>query len=131
MKVCPICKSRTKSDIECPICKATITYEPIVEAKRQKYVINKYLIWYLIKKLWFSLACIAVVTFRIIYKTFDAQIIFTIYFLAIVSFIFSLFKDTAFKYEFKNYSKKYAYYFHWSRILLLGGLAVIFSFVIK
>ena len=44
MKICPRCKMRIDAEYECPMCHATITYEPEVCEKKEKYIFNRYLL---------------------------------------------------------------------------------------
>ncbi len=50
MKKCPICKMTVKADLACPICQATLTYEPEIKGKFEKKKLNKYLFIYLLKR---------------------------------------------------------------------------------
>ena len=54
MKICPRCKMRIDAEYECPMCHVTITYEPEVCEKKEKYIFNKYLLSHLIKNSWYK-----------------------------------------------------------------------------
>lgn len=57
MKQCPTCKMTVDEKNECPICGATLTYEPIVIAEKEHIIFNKYYWMYFVKTTWFSLLC--------------------------------------------------------------------------
>ncbi len=59
MKKCPICQSTVKADMACPICMTTLTYEPEVEGKFEKKKLNKYLVFYLLKRFAFVILATA------------------------------------------------------------------------
>lgn len=59
MKVCPTCKMTVKTDMACPICQTTLTYEPEVEGRFEKKKLNKYLVLYLLKRFAFVIAATA------------------------------------------------------------------------
>ena len=57
MKRCPTCKMTVNADNECPICRTTLTYEPIVHAEKEHIIFNKYYWMYFGKTAWFPLLC--------------------------------------------------------------------------
>ena len=60
MKQCPTCKMTVDEKNECPICGATLTYEPIVDAEKEHIILNKYYWIYFGKTTWFSFLCLIV-----------------------------------------------------------------------
>ena len=65
MKVCPKCHMTVDAQGECPFCYTTLTYEPTVHSDKERYVLNKYLLLYLLKQSWFSLLCLIVVALKV------------------------------------------------------------------
>ena len=130
MKKCPNCKMIVDADNECPFCYATITYEPIVNRDKEKYVFNKYFIWHLIKQCWFSMLCLIIVVIRLfcIRNTLDSFVLFPIVCL-LVSLIGSLFGRKITKYMQWKYSEGYSEFRTVSIKYITGVLAILFSFV--
>ena len=130
MKKCPDCKMIVDADNECPFCYATLTYQPTCNSDKEKYVFNKYFIWYLIKKSWFSILCLIAMVSRLIYirDEVDYFIIYPILCICI-SMIYSLFGRKIAKFIQWKYSQEYSE----TRVILIkvafGIVAVIFSFV--
>lgn len=60
MKECPVCKCIVEDIYECPICKATLTYEPVISDEKQRCVLNKYYLRYLLMNAWFPILCLVV-----------------------------------------------------------------------
>lgn len=58
MKECPQCKMITDSHSECQVCKYDVTNVKYSERKSEKYVLNKYLFQFIIKKHLFVVFCI-------------------------------------------------------------------------
>lgn len=65
MKVCPKCHMTVDADSECPFCYTTLTYEPTVHSDKEHYVLNKHLLFHLLKQCWFSLLCLIVVVLKL------------------------------------------------------------------
>ena len=131
MKKCPNCKMVVDADGECPFCYTTITYEPIVNNDKEKYVFNKYFIWHLIKQSWFSMLCFIVVVLRLIFvKTeFDYFMLYPIAFIS-VSLVFSFLGRKITKFMQWKYSEGYSE-FRTAGIKVFAGIfAVLFSFVL-
>ncbi len=130
MKICPICKMTVDADNECPFCGNTITYEPAGDSKREKLKFNKYLLLYLLKHCWFSVACLITVIVRLIVKQPKMDLYFIlIIFLTACSIIISLFERKLISYAQWKYSPNYAVYAVHISKLLFGIAAVVFSFV--
>ena len=130
MKTCPNCKMTVNADSECPFCHTTITYEPIVNSEREKYVFNKYLVWHIVKQCGFSFACLIAVLLRMIIKkpTFDKYSIILLACIS-VSVIFSLFeRKISTHYQWK-YSADYSLFRAIAIKLFFGAVAVLFSFI--
>ena len=132
MKKCPNCKMIVDADNECPFCYTTITYEPIVNADKEKYVFNKYFIWHLIKQSWFSLLCLIVVILRfvIVKPELDYFLLFPIVFI-FISLQFSFFGRKITKVMQWKYSEEYSEFRMVGIKVLTGFLAVLFSFVMR
>ena len=58
MKKCNVCNCIVDEKSECPICGNTLTYEKASLDEKEHYVFNKYYLIYLLKKSWFSIACL-------------------------------------------------------------------------
>ena len=80
MKICPRCKMRIDAEYECPMCHATITYEPEVCEKKEKYIFNKYLLSHLIKNSWYSILCFIIVLIRLVIKPHFSGYSFALHF---------------------------------------------------
>ncbi len=131
MKKCPNCEMIVDADNECPFCYTTITYEPIVNADSEKYVYNEYFIWYLIKQSWFSLLCLIFVVFKILCVQMRSipLCIFSVL-LAVLSLVYSIYQRKITKYLQWKYSKEYSKFKSSEAKIMLGILAVLFSFAI-
>ncbi|MBR6533371.1 MAG: hypothetical protein IKT44_02965 [Clostridia bacterium] len=130
MKKCPNCEMVVNADNECPFCYTTLTYESNVSSDKEKYVLNKYFIWYLIKQSWFSVLCLIVVVLRLIHirNAIDYFLIFPIVFICF-SLVFSFLGRKITKIVQWKYSKGYSEFRTNAIKVLTGILAVIFSFV--
>ena len=65
MKQCPTCKMTVDENNECPICGATLTYEPTVNAEKEHIILNRYYWMYFVKTAWFSILCSIVCIVRV------------------------------------------------------------------
>ena len=130
MKKCPNCKMIVDADNECPFCYNTITYEEEVPSDKEKYVFNKYFVWYLIKQSWFSMLCLIIVVIRLfcIRNTLDSFVLFPIVCLC-VSLIGSLFGRKITKYMQWKYAEGYSEFRTVSIKYITGVLSILFSFV--
>ncbi len=130
MKNCPACKMTVDDESECPFCQTTLTYEPTVESDKEKLKFNKYLLFYLLKHGWYSLACLITVIVRLIVtKPKIDTYFFLILFFTVCSIMISLFERKLAKYAQWKYSEKYSAYVVYTTKLLFGLIAVIFSFI--
>lgn len=130
MKKCPNCEMVVNADNECPFCYTILTYESNVSSDKEKYVLNKYFIWHLIKQSWFSALCLIAVVLRLIYirNTLDYFLIYPIVFICF-SLVFSFFGRNITKSVQWKYSKGYSEFRTNAIKVLTGILAVVFSFV--
>lgn len=130
MKKCPVCQMTVDAESECPFCQTTLTYEPTKESDKEKLKFNKYLIYYLLKHSWYSLACLITVIVRLIVTKPKIDIyFFLILFFTVCSSMISLFERKLAKYVQWKYSEKYSVYVVYTTKLLLGLIAVVFSFI--
>ena len=130
MKTCPNCKMTVNADSECPFCHTSIPYEPTVDSDKEKYVLNKYLIWHIVKQCGFSFICFIAVLIRMILKKpiFDKYSLIIIVCIS-VSVIFSLFEKKISTYYQWKYSAEYSLFRAIVIKLFFGAAAVLFSFV--
>ncbi|MBQ9121777.1 MAG: hypothetical protein IJY12_05405 [Clostridia bacterium] len=130
MKICPTCKMTVDAEAECPICGTTVTYEPKAPAEREKYVFNRYLVWYLFKHCWFSLLCFGVVLVRWILRSPQIDpYFFMILFLLAASLAFGVFERKIRQALLWKYSERYAAFTATFTKLISGAIAVVFAFV--
>ena len=59
MKKCPLCEMTVRADKTCPICQTTLTYEPEIPGRFEKKKLNKYLLFYFLKRFAFVLGAIS------------------------------------------------------------------------
>ena len=130
MKTCPNCKMTVSADSECPFWHTSITYEPTVNSDKEKYVLNKYLIWHIVKQCGFSFICFIAVLIRMILRKpiFDKYSLIIIVCIS-VSVIFSLFQRKISTYSQWKYSAEYALFRVVGLKILFGAVAVLFSFI--
>lgn len=128
MKICPRCKMRIDAEYECPMCHATITYEPEVCEKKEKYIFNKYLLSHLIKNSWYSIICFTIVLIRFVIKLHFSRCFIYIIILLCISILTSLFQRKFSKYLQWKYSEWYSEYAVNYTKIISGGLAVLLSF---
>ena len=130
MKKCPTCHMTVDAESSCPICGATLTYEPNAPAERERYVWNRYLLGYLFARCWFSLLCLGAILIRLIQRTPPAdRYLFMILFLGASSLIFGIFERPLQKALRWKYSERYAAFSVTFSKLLSGAIAVLFAFV--
>lgn len=131
MKKYPTCQMIVDADNECPFCYTTLTYEPEVFADKEKYVWNKYLVLYFVKKTWLSVLCTIVVLLKFVFtKTeFDTFLLFPIA-LAGFSLLLSFCGRTMTKNWEWKYSQGYSEYRTLALKVFTGLLAVVLSFVL-
>lgn len=132
MKICPNCKMTVDADCECPICHTTITYEPICDSDKEKYVFNKYFFLYLLKQCWFSVLCMIIVIITMLFTQEEFKLIslFPILF-AVISLVESIFRRRITRYIQWKYSKEYSEYKTGETKIVSGIFAVVFAFVIQ
>ena len=130
MKKCPNCKMTVDADTECPFCYTTITNEPTCDRKKEKYILNRYFVSYLLKQSWFSMLCLIIVVIRLfcIRNSLDSFVLFPIVCL-LVSLIGSLFGRKITKNMQWKYSEGYSEFRTVSIKYITGVLAILFSFV--
>lgn len=51
---------------ECPFCGTTLTYEPVCDAEKERFVWNRYYFRYKVKTVWFALLCCLIGSAKII-----------------------------------------------------------------
>ena len=66
MKVCPTCHMTVDGHSECPVCRAVLTDVPYEENAGERYVLNKYLVPYLLRRQKFPLICGLAVLLRLV-----------------------------------------------------------------
>ena len=131
MKICPNCKMTVEAENECPVCYASITYEPVCESQKEIYVFNKYFWRYIIRQMWFSTVCvIAVVGFLFSGAKVNYLSVFSVLF-ALLSLSGSFFQRKIAKEIEWKYSKDYSV-FKADYIKYFSGIAaVLFSFLCR
>ena len=111
MRKCPVCHMTVDAKDECPICSATLTYEPVCDAEREHLIWNRYRWLYIIKCAWFSTLCCIVGLLKIVIARPQINYLFwTAVILAAVSLTVSLFQRTVFRLLTWKYSENYAAY---------------------
>ncbi len=128
MKICPRCKMQIDAENECPMCHATITYEPKICGLKEKYIFNKYFLLHLIKNSWYSFLCFIIVLIRFTVKPHFSGYFGYIALLLCISIFASLFQRKFSKYLQWKYSKDYSEYAANYTKIISGGLAVLLSF---
>ena len=96
---------------ECPICAATLTYEPVCDAEREHLLWNRYRWLYISKCTWFSVLCCMIGLLKMIIAR--PQINHLFWFaaaLAAVSLTVSLFQRKILHLLTWKYSENYAAY---------------------
>ena len=133
MKKCPTCKMTVDAKNECPICGATLTYEPFVDADKEHIILNKYYLVYLAKAVWFSLLCTIVCVIRVlIAKPQPSPLLYGMVGLLIISVLVSLFQQkVANAIRWKYMSDEYTIFKTYLWKYLFAGIAVVFAFFIK
>lgn len=96
---------------ECPICAATLTYEPVCDAEREHLLWNRYRWLYIAKCAWFSCLCCLLGLLKIIIARPQIHRLFWFAAaLAVVSLTVSLFQRKIFRLLTWKYSENYAAY---------------------
>lgn len=132
MKACPTCKMVVDAENECPFCYTTITYEPTTMSNKERYVFNKYFLWYLIKKSWFSVLCSIVVIMRMFFIKTEFHPIFLMpLFLAVLSLIFAVGERQIIKHIQWKYSEGYAEFSTIALKIFMGIIAVAMAFLLR
>lgn len=109
MKSCPTCKMTVDADNECPICQATLTYEPSLDSNKEKLKLNRYLFFYLFKNLWLSVACIIAISVKMILaKPVIDRYFVCVSVLALLSLLESVFRRKAVKFSLRFLRQTYA-----------------------
>ncbi|MBE6750110.1 MAG: hypothetical protein E7560_02990 [Ruminococcaceae bacterium] len=132
MKVCPKCKMTVDEKSECPFCYTTITYEPICNSEKEKYVFNKYFVLYLLKQCWFTVLCWVFIILRLLLTKTElnyAHLSLLLYLL--VSLLFAIFERQITKYIQWKYSKDYAAFKTQGVKIISGLLAVLFAIIMS
>lgn len=132
MKVCPVCKMTVMGDTECPICRTTLTFEPEVDAEREKYIFNKYLVIYMLKNCWFSLLCLIIVAIRFIVVSPEFHpfylLIWAFSILAVVEGVFHRQLSTFLQWKYsEEYAKVYTYLSQYT----IAFVMLVLSFIIR
>ena len=134
MKQCPTCKMTVDEKNECPICGATLTYEPIVDAETEHIIFNKYYWIYFVKTAWFPLLCSIVCIVRaVIVKPPTSPFLLGMAGLLVISIAVSVFQ----RYLPDIIRWKYKHMGHYAEFkialwkYLCAGIAVLFSFFLK
>lgn len=120
---CPRCGSVAEDQITCKICGHLLVHEEALpDAPREKYAVNKYLFFYLLKKLWFSLLCLAGIgVLGILSKTHGKYFTYAIL-AGLYSLLIAYFPEKVIQLMSWKYSEDYAV----TRIkisIYLGGIA--------
>lgn len=98
MRKCPVCQMIVDAKNECPICAATLTYEPVCDAEREHLLWNRYRWLYIAKCTWFSFLCCLIGFLKmIIARPQFHQIFWMAAALAAVSLAVSLFQRQIFR----------------------------------
>ena len=132
MKVCPKCKMTVDANTACPICHTTITYEPDCDSDREKYILNRYFLWYMLKQTWFSLLCLLIVAVRqfTVQAEFNESRLISVFFV-VISLVCSIFQRKIAKYMQWKYSKEHST-FEVDRMRITTGLfGVLTAFFIR
>lgn len=96
---------------ECPICAATLTYEPICDAEREHLIWNRYRWIYIAKCAWYPLLCCMVGLMKMIFARPQInQLFWMAAALAVVSLAVSLFQRNILRILTWKYSENYAAY---------------------
>lgn len=131
MKKCPVCKSIVDEEFECPICQATLTYEPSCAGSREKYAANKYFLQYMVKQSVFSLVCLLIVLlFTFLTNDFSFRLCIVAWILAIISVLISVFQRKMIKWLQWKYNEDYAHFRVVASKYATGGLAVFAAIMI-
>lgn len=126
MKKCPTCQMIVDADNECPFCATTLTYEPKCDAESERLVWNKYLLIYIAKNIWFSLACCIVGLVKIfIARPQISVLLFSAGACALISLIVSIFQRRFSKTMTWKYSEDYIPFKISMWKYLLGGISII------
>lgn len=131
MKKCPVCNMVVDADNECPICNTSIFYEDKVPKQKEKFIFNKYYIIYMLKKCWFSIACLIFVIIKWIVSDLQFDYIHLLCpFYSLIAVIFALFHRQIARHTTWKYSKEYADFRVLNIILVFSFLGVVLSFVL-
>ena len=97
---------------ECPICFATLTYEPTFPAEREKLIFNRHLLLHLLRHMWFSLLCILAVLVRLLFvQPTVTQLWMYGGVLLLISLITAFFERRFIRWIQWKYSEHYAVFF--------------------
>jgi len=111
MRKCPVCQMTVDAKNECPICAATLTYEPVCDAEREHLLWNRYRWLYIAKCTWFSFLCCLIGLLKVIIARPQFHLLFWMAAaLAAVSLAVSLFQRQIFRLLTWKYSENYAAY---------------------
>lgn len=135
MKQCPTCKMTVDEKNECPICGATLTYEPIVNAEKEHIIFNKYYWIYLGKTAWFPLLCLIVCIVRVaVVRPQISPLLIGMGVLLLMSIAVSVFQRNLpdlFRWKFMHLGEDYAHFKISMWKYLFAAIAVLFSFFVK
>ena len=127
MKKCNLCKSIVDEENECPICHNSLVYEPLCWEANERFAVNKYLFFYILKNIWFSVLCCIIGLLKIIIsRPQGSELLFGAVACAVLSLIFALFQRYLGKLMTWMYNEEYS---HFKVVLwkyLLGLASIIF-----
>ena len=128
MKQCPTCTMIVEAENECPYCQTTLTYEATIESEAEHIVYNKYFWIWMLKRVWFSIACSIICIIRVITQhPTTTPLVISMFGLCTVSLVVSFFQRGLEKLASWKYSNEYSKFKMLMWKYVLGGTAVLFS----
>jgi len=132
MKKCPTCQMIVDAENECPICGATLTYEPTINSEKEHIILNKYYWIYLAKETWFSILCSIVCIVRVmIVGPQISPLLLGMIGLLVISIVVSIFRRNWVNAMQWKYTENHAGFKTSLWKYLFAAIAVLFAFFVK
>ncbi|MBO5745195.1 MAG: hypothetical protein J6R60_05325, partial [Clostridia bacterium] len=126
LKKCPKCQMIVYAEDECPFCQETLVYEPKSESKRERLILNKYLLLYIAKSAWFSIACCIFGLVRILTAAPQiSSLLISAVVCAVISLTVAIFQRSFQRIMTWKYSEDYIPFKIGILKYLLGGISVV------
>ncbi len=130
MKKCPTCTMIVDDESVCHVCGTTLTYEEPLRDVRERRVMNRYYLAYLLKNVWFSALCILICVVRLLIVPSQPSKLLVFAGLLLIISLYSSLNSRRIQKRQQVYSAQYFEGLLWIRKYLCGGAAVLLCFIL-